>query len=769
MAYGKRIYGTFRQGDTNLQGEVEIWQNLYGGAATEMLLGGERMPYRLGGSGDKYAIVKGSEITIAIAVQEGDNFSFLYTNDDREFMVIVKLNSLVKFTGFVLVNQYQEDFEYGGLINIVASDQLGLLDTKPYSFGSPAVSPTGYASILAILANILSKTTTSKTGLNLNINVACNLFESTMNMTDADDPLYQASVNQDRWINEDLTAADCLTVLRDVLGPLQCRLLQSGGEWWVERVPELADVAIDYRKFSAAGVYVSDHTLAPQVEVDDDTALIVLPGGSLEYATGWRQRDLEVDYGLKPSLIPSFDLPDSAFVSDTVITGWTNAGAIWSRIHGTSGNVMAAYTNSRESLDTSLYINADPIDVTMDHELHLTIKTGRIENVLLPLYCKIRIFIVDETETFTNYYFDDIEDWGGENDIKGVNFPKVKSIEELVEQSITIKNIPFNGRLWIRIYAPYRADLASTNGWFYFRDIKLTGSLASEAGDDHIKSQVFSDFLTDDTNFIPDAEKIRFSDGLGDDSLIQFYNGFIKVGLFGSRLWVKKALAGSVDPIPLVASTSAWGHIADSWWWQYSSSNKRFRGALLGTLWFHNTIKFNEISNTIFLLDDVTIDLYDNTVDGVFEEIKAETSGSGSGDLTLKSRGLASDSQFSGGGLVPQPGGNDNELQVKSGGDFVGTSGVTYDPTTGRLIKGGTLPLCEYRRGVVSVASGEQPIEFDEPFLTGDEYAFSQAALTGVTASDDVWHAVPYDLTISGFKINFPEAVTFNYDAMIKR
>ena len=78
------------------------------------------------------------------------------------------------------------------------------------------------------------------------------------------------------------------------------------------------------------------------------------------------------------------------------------------------------------------------------------------------------------------------------------------------------------------------------------------------------------------------------------------------------------------------------------------------------------------------------------------------------------------------------------------------------------------MPLIEYRRQTVSVDAGEQTVLFEDTFIEGDALAFSQATLSGYTADGDVWHVVPYDLDYLGFKVNFPEAVTLNYDVSVK-
>jgi hypothetical protein len=766
MAYGKRIYGQIAQSGTDLQIDVEIHQNLYTGAATEILLGYPAFKTRMGNAGDKYKIIKGEEIDINIAVQDGDDFSFLYTNDDRKFKVIIKLNSIIWWSGFVLVDQFQGDFNELGFLTIIANDQVGMLDVRPYTFGSPAVSPTGYQKIIKILANALSKT-----ALGLNIRVASNLFETTMTHADTDDPFDQASESQDRWINDDMTPDSCKTVIEDILAPMQCRILQSQGRWWIQRVPELADVSIDYREFDSAGDYVGQLSYNPMVDSDD---LTILSGGVLEYESGWKERNIEVNYGLKSSLIPSFSFPDSVFTGEQTVEGWTNTGDWW-RIRwksgSASGNAMGAETGGRTAFDAAKYMLSPHIDATVASELSLKVNCGRIKAATKAKSGSIFIGVKLDDGVNIVWYREISESWGSQMTLSSINFPIVNSENDLVEQAVTIKNIPANGELTIYFYSPWRVTGQTVDNYFHFSDVRITGSISSVVGDKYLDGQTFNDFITDNTNFIPDDFKIRISDGLEDDTLLPYYKGFIKVGSVGSRTWIKKSLIGTGTPMPLIShSGSVWGQILDSWWWQYSSSNKRFKGSLWGSVNFHNTIYIHNIAyrpelDTVFMLDDVEIDLCDNIIEGDLIEIKPETPGAGGGTLSLKSRGLPGSGTPTSSGLASQPGGLDGQLQLKSGGDFEGTPEYTY--ADGRILKNG-VAITEAHAGTFNVAAGPVKILFPTTYLETDEFVLQQP-INGKSADGELIQVWPYDIDITGFYVNFPVACTGTFQSDLIR
>jgi hypothetical protein len=74
-------------------------------------------------------------------------------------------------------------------------------------------------------------------------------------------------------------------------------------------------------------------------------------------------------------------------------------------------------------------------------------------------------------------------------------------------------------------------------------------------------------------------------------------------------------------------------------------------------------------------------------------------------------------------------------------------------------------PRSVYRCNTESVASGEQTITFLTAFPAGTTYAMM--TVWGLDADGNRMDAIPYTLTVTGFKINFGVAVTFTYLALI--
>jgi len=435
-----------------------------------------------------------------------------------------------------------------------------------------------------------------------------------------------------------------------------------------------------------------------------------------------------------------------------------------------SGNIMSGYTYDRETYNAALYIETPVVAATITYEFELSVLTGKTNYA--PTYkptCKVQIVLVGAT---TTYYDDATQTWSSSPGtfISGIKFQTVNNINELQKQSISIKNVPGNGDMTIRFYAPYRHNSATFDDYFYFAQIELTGSL----GDNNLDGQTFLDFITDDAVFIPENEQIRISDGFDNPLnkiwLSPYYNGFIKVdGVLCSNFWGSKSQISDATYMPLVSDDPAvWGCIMDSWWWQYGTSNRIYHGEFIGTLGYHNVVKFTELSDALFLLNDVEIDLKRNIASGTFIELKSETPGAGDGSLSLKARSIPNGNIYSGSGILVTPGGEDGELQFKSGGDFDGTTNITFDPVSGRLLKGGTLPLIEYRRQTETTGAGEYQLTWDEAFDSGDVYSVD-SVIWGLNADGVPVPGIPFDQDLDGFKINFGEVVTFVATAMIER
>jgi len=794
MAYGKRAYCTFLQFKTDFQIDVEIHQEYYGGDAEEITLGVPPILIRMKSSGNtKFDPICGTEATINIVVSSGDDYSWLFVEDDFELMVIVKVDSVEKWRGYILAGEYVEAYLPYKTITVTASDQLGLLNNQEYKFGSPPVSPEGYQKNIIILANILSQTTDSKTRIEIPIRCTDDLFEKDMDYTDVDDPMEQACATQNRWITDYGEASDCITVIEDIVKPKQCRVLQSEGKWWVQSVRNLQASGIDCRDFTNEGVYSTNSEVTLRRLVGKNVQLHA--DWEFRKEKGWRQRDIEVNYGLKKSLLPSYNFPDSAFTDDYTIAGWTNSGNIWGRVNTDNGNKMTASTGERTKIDLDLYLESPIASVVTIYDLTLTMETGRMVGPLInpASICPFAIILDAGGGSIWCYIHDDAVGWLWVNYFAVSTykqlFPRIDDLSEIETQTIQITSVPADGDLYLRFYAPYKGSAWAAHEHLYFTNVQLNATFTTEAGDDVLESQTFRCEITDDCSYIPGTENIALSD-CWDDTLANYYNGFMKCGILETnytKLWARKVdMADSLAFLPLVPkslSEYTTGWMNEGWYNQYYEANWVGRGSFSmisnSTFWFHNTLHFADFRGSgedlVLMPIDIEIDIKANIINGTFIEIKKELTGeSNPSSLTLKARGTPGAVSLIG-GVTVIPGGIEGAIQFKSGADLEGTD-VTWDGS--RLKTGDGLPLCDYRRDTVSIAAGEVIVLFLDrdddpyPFESGDDVAYPPMFM-GITADgEQIWRAPYWDSEVEkyeGFKIDFDVPVTLMYDVMVKR
>ena len=113
----------------------------------------------------------------------------------------------------------------------------------------------------------------------------------------------------------------------------------------------------------------------------------------------------------------------------------------------------------------------------------------------------------------------------------------------------------------------------------------------------------------------------------------------------------------------------------------------------------------------------------------------------------------------------------DKRIHQLSDGTSTDSYYIPLDKTGGteakRLLLSSILPTTIYRCNTESIAVGEQTITFLDAFPAGTSYAI--LPIWGWNDDYGNLGAKPYDLTITGFKINFEVAVTFTYLAIIIR
>ena len=197
---------------------IEEWD--YGGSSSDIK--GTRSPITITydtPSDFLFEPVNGSTMTIRLVAQTDFQFADLYTSNNRKYRVTLNIDSSLFWRGFLLPDQYQEEYKGPPYINeFIAADQLGYLKTLAWN-------NTSTLSEIEALEIILGAT-----DLELDLQEGLNIYEDNFNSTAADSPLDQTYF--DANVFGEKTYYDALY---HILFKYNAVLKQRAGEWFIFR------------------------------------------------------------------------------------------------------------------------------------------------------------------------------------------------------------------------------------------------------------------------------------------------------------------------------------------------------------------------------------------------------------------------------------------------------------------------------------------------------------------------------------------------------
>lgn len=231
--FNLKYHGEF----TSLEGarfRVEILGKGYAGASREIEFGGDAVKL-VRTSKNINEPIFGMGCLIQAWSNENYEYAGLFATSEKENKVIVKKNGEIVFVGFVDPELYEENYmppPY--LVTIPASDGLAALEDRvPRSLFSGENNVNLLDVTLACL---------EETGLDLPLNVNSSLFaraHAGKNLEGTGTWLEQTYIERAclrEWNKGKYKYNNAKEVLEDILKPFGCRVFQSGGEWWIERV-----------------------------------------------------------------------------------------------------------------------------------------------------------------------------------------------------------------------------------------------------------------------------------------------------------------------------------------------------------------------------------------------------------------------------------------------------------------------------------------------------------------------------------------------------
>jgi hypothetical protein len=748
--------------------EVEIYQDLDlvepGGESpisiVPFICDHDPLVFRLGTSGNLDTVIKATECTVNIVIPNGENFDWLFSDfSPRKFKLKVILDSNTYFWGYMINDQFYDDLSYNRKITPIFSDQLNLLTNEDYLDGSygPITSETLLNQLCTALA---------ATGLQLNINIACNIYHFDMQIGDEYDPFNQAWLSQSIWLDENFNPGKCSTVIEEILKGFWCRIFQSEGEWWICRVRDLEKVTIPYRKFSYNGALITYGNLTPQLQtstsLSKQTPLIQrIFGGELEYYPDWKYRDLEVDYGLKPSLVSGLNV-DILWIDPITHARWTNVGDKWYHIGYTVDGVNKGFikcsTDDRLEIVGSIY--SPFVNIYTVNTYTFTVLCGRNNSTLLN-YCYVQLALF--VGGVATYWYDDTTgEW--EDDglsvlrrIHAISFEVVSDLSNiggsLISQNVEVAAPPVDGLLRIIFYTPYKSLSISPNTNFYIGNVSFEISNEDENIPNGEVSRVNIVDSTGDTQYVPEMYQIKFNGGIVSRE-IDTPGTFVQITTdkYYGLLALTADLASVVDEWVEIYDTDSDGirklkdWLLYHWKRHYSSISKTYEGSFRGSAIRPTTVlKVMEFVDAeygqLYIWDDVEFHARTGIWTGTWLNLKTKN--------TLKT-GQTFKSVLRAYAI-------NTNLATSIGG--IGVSSSNDD---------------SYRSNEESISAGEQTILYLKPFAEDDEDLITlDPAIMGITAEGEILWAVPYwDSTIekwNGFKISFGVDVTIIYTARLKK
>lgn len=224
------------------------------------------------GDNDKFTRVFSTQGNLNLTSTIDFQFGSIYTNEPGKFRMDYYKDYndgngyVLVWRGNVLPKQYQENYKAPPYyVQIVASDGLPSLQELQLIHDDGTLF---YGSIkkIELIAYCLKKT-----GIELPIRCAINLYADDMLKTDSDDPLDQGYVDFDTYYIE-YRSPTLMDVLKHTLAPYGARLIQFNGYWNIVRVEELRG-EYDYREFDKDGIYVTNNSYNPVIDVSPPSSV----------------------------------------------------------------------------------------------------------------------------------------------------------------------------------------------------------------------------------------------------------------------------------------------------------------------------------------------------------------------------------------------------------------------------------------------------------------------------------------------------------------
>ncbi|ROI02946.1 hypothetical protein EGI16_12310 [Chryseobacterium sp. G0240] len=202
---------------------------------------------------DHFQPIVASNLNLKLLANEDVNLQDLYSENERHFKVYLKREDQVIFIGFLKPDGIWEDYVSDKWeLSVEVIDGLSTLKNISFS-NENGTSFSGKYSAFEIITNCLLKT-----GLNIPINVNCNVYyegwDGGVNTRSLYNILKDVYLNTQRFFQNASDPMDCESVLKSILQLFNASLIQMAGEWYIYR-------PIDIKEFTHFSKYVNNNYL----------------------------------------------------------------------------------------------------------------------------------------------------------------------------------------------------------------------------------------------------------------------------------------------------------------------------------------------------------------------------------------------------------------------------------------------------------------------------------------------------------------------------
>jgi hypothetical protein len=210
-----------------------------------------------------YEPIYASQLTVVMDITDDvNNQPNFVTLNDRKYLVKLKINGVIQWTGWALSDNVQYLFTTGRKqLKFDAIDGLGMLDYFPYPFVEGGLlykfSPV---KALDFITNSLNQILFPD---GLNVYTACSYYSNYMNNRSVhsyEEPFNQSFLRPNYFLNSDGTYESCLQVLSKIVKSFGCRLYQANNKWNIVAINEMATTSYYYTEYTYNGTLYDSGT-----------------------------------------------------------------------------------------------------------------------------------------------------------------------------------------------------------------------------------------------------------------------------------------------------------------------------------------------------------------------------------------------------------------------------------------------------------------------------------------------------------------------------